>query len=88
MPTEKRIQDDMAQLVERMLAPYRQPAEAKNGHEQKTLNHRRIDANVRQMDKPVYARYGLTNEEIAVAEGTKRSKGLQPLALDKRVKDW
>ena len=65
---DKAKQDQMAQLVEQMLALHKHLSEAKTGHEQ-TLIQRQIDATDRQIDKLVYDLYGLTEEEIAIVEG-------------------
>jgi len=68
-PAEKKMHDRMVQLVEQMLALHKQLLEAKTGHEQ-TLIQRQIDATDRQIDKLVYELYGLTEEEIAIVEGS------------------
>ena len=53
-----------------MLDLHKQLPDAKTGHDQ-TLIQRQIDATDRQIDRLVYALYGLTDEEIAVVEGGK-----------------
>lgn len=65
---EKKMHDNMVQLVEQMLSLHKQRPEAKTGHEQ-TVLQRRIDATDKQIDKLVYELYGLTTEEIAIVEG-------------------
>jgi hypothetical protein len=67
-PIEKRMHDDMVQLVEQMLVLHKQLAEVKTGHEQ-TLLQRQIDATDRQIDKLVYELYDLTEDEIKIVEG-------------------
>jgi len=65
MPTPQIV----IELVEQMLALHKQLPEARTGHDQTHLQ-RQIDATDRQIDKLVYELYGLTEEEIAVVEGT------------------
>ncbi len=65
---EKKVHDNMFQLVEQMLLLNKQLAEAKTGHEQ-TLLQRQIDATDKQIDKLVYELYELTEEEIKIVEG-------------------
>ena len=67
-PDEKKMYDQMVQLVEQMLALHKQLANAKTGHEQ-TLIQRQIDATDRQIDKLVYELYDLTEDEIKIVEG-------------------
>jgi hypothetical protein len=67
-PAEKKIHENMVQLVEQMLTLHKQLPEAKTSHEQ-TLIQRQIDATDRQIDKLVYELYSLTEEEIAIVEG-------------------
>jgi hypothetical protein len=67
-PAEKKMHDQMVQLVEQMLTLHKQLPEAKTGHEQ-TMIQRQIDSTNQQIDKLVYALYGLTEEEIAIVEG-------------------
>ncbi|MBN1364945.1 MAG: N-6 DNA methylase [Syntrophaceae bacterium] len=66
-PDEKKLYDNMVQLVEQMLSLNKQLTEAKTGHEQ-TLLQRQIDATDKQIDKLVYELYGLTEEEIKIVE--------------------
>ena len=68
-PTDKANHDRMVQLVEQMLTLQKQLPEARTGHDQTHLQ-RQIDATDRQIDKLVYDLYRLTEEEIAVVEGT------------------
>ena len=65
---EKKMHDQMVQLVEQMLLSNKQLAEVKTSHDQ-TLLQRQIDATDKQIDKLVYELYGLTDEEIAIVEG-------------------
>jgi len=67
-PADKARHDRMVQLVEQMLALYKQLAEARTGHDT-TMIQRQIDATDRQLDRLVYELYGLTEEEISVVEG-------------------
>jgi predicted type IV restriction endonuclease len=62
--------DRMVALVEQMLKLRRDLAVAKTAHD-KTLAERQIAATDRQIDRLVYDLYGLTDEEIAVAEGSR-----------------
>ncbi|MGA2781367.1 MAG: TaqI-like C-terminal specificity domain-containing protein [Smithella sp.] len=66
---EKKMHDNIVQLVEQMLVLNKQLTEAKTGHEQ-TLLQRQIDLTDRQIDKLVYELYDLTPAEIAIVEGT------------------
>jgi hypothetical protein len=65
---EKKMHDNMMQLVEQMLFLNKQLAEAKTAHEQ-TLLQRQLDATDKQIDKLVYELYDLTPAEIAIVEG-------------------
>jgi len=65
---EKKMHDQMVQLVEQMLSFNKQLAEAKTDHE-KTLIQRQIDATDNQIDKLVYELYDLTPEEVNIIEG-------------------
>jgi len=55
-------------LVDQMLSLNKQLPEVKTDHE-KTALQRQIDATERQIDQLVYELYGLTEEEIKIAEG-------------------
>jgi hypothetical protein len=57
----------MVALVERMLALHQQLAAARTPHE-KTVLHKQIEVTDRQIDRLVYALYGLTEEEIRIVE--------------------
>jgi len=57
----------MVALVERMLALHTQLAAAKTPHERAILQPQ-IEITDRQIDRLVYALYGLTEEEIAIVE--------------------
>lgn len=67
-PIDKVKHDKMVELVEQMLTLHKQLAEAKNPQAH-TLLHRQIEATDRQIDRLVYALYGLTDEEIEIVEG-------------------
>ena len=56
------------ELVETMLALYRQLPAARTAHDN-TLIQRQIDATDRQIDRLVYELYGLSDAEIAIVEG-------------------
>jgi hypothetical protein len=64
---ERSRHDKMVELVERMLALYRQLAAAKTDHEKSSLR-RQIEATDNQIDRMVYELYGLTEEEIKIIE--------------------
>jgi hypothetical protein len=54
--------------VEQMLALHRRRAAARTPHEQ-TVLQAQIDATDQQVDRLVYALYGLTQEEVRIVEG-------------------
>jgi hypothetical protein len=58
----------MVALVEQMLSLHKNLAAANTDHE-KTNLQRQIDATDRQVDRLVYERYELTDEEIRIVEG-------------------
>jgi hypothetical protein len=58
----------MVELVERMLALHKRLPKAKTPHEQESLK-RTIAATDNQIDALVYELYGLTDDEIGIAEG-------------------
>ena len=58
----------MVELVERMLDLHKRLPKAKTPHEQESLK-RTIEATDNQIDALVYELYGLTKEEVGVAEG-------------------
>ena len=62
--------DKMVELVERMLDLHKQLPKAKTPHEQESLN-RTIAATDNQIDALVFELYGLTEQEIAIVEGTR-----------------
>ncbi len=66
---DKAAHDKMASLVERLMALHKRLPEAKTEHEKTALN-RQILATDEQIDRLVYELYGLTDEEIALIEGT------------------
>ena len=68
-PTDQARHDRMVQMVEQMLALHKQLAAATTGHDQ-TLLKRQIDTIDREIDRLVYQLYELTQEEIALVEGT------------------
>ena len=68
-PAEKAQHDKMVGLVERMLKLHQDKAAARLATE-KNMLQMQIEATDRQIDALVYALYGLTEEEIAVVEGT------------------
>lgn len=61
--------DKLVTLVEQMLKLHRDFTAAKTAHD-KTLIERQIAATDKQIDRLVYELYGLTEEEIAVVEGS------------------
>jgi hypothetical protein len=61
--------DDIVKLVEKMLALHQQLAASKTPQDT-TLLQRQIAATDKQIDQLVYALYGLTEEEIALVEGS------------------
>ncbi|MCH7498841.1 MAG: N-6 DNA methylase [Nitrospinae bacterium] len=66
-PEDKKRQDQMVSLVERMLGLNRKLVSAKTAQE-KTHLQRRIDATDQEIDQLVYQLYDLTEEEIAIVE--------------------
>ena len=68
-PDDKDKHDKMVKLVERMLDLHKKLASAKVPDE-KTKLQRQISAADSQIDRLVYDLYGLTEEEIKIAEGT------------------
>ena len=61
--------DQMVSLVEQMLALHQRLAAAKTQLE-KTALERQITATDQEIDRLVYALYGLTDDEIKLVEGT------------------
>ena len=72
-PADKARHDKMVSLVEQMLDLNKQLPKAKNPND-KTRLQREIDATDRQIDQLVYELYGLTEEEIRIAEADNGSK--------------
>lgn len=66
---DKARHDRMVMLVEQMIALQKRREAANTGHEQTVLS-RQIDATDRQIDALVYELYDLTDEEIALVEGS------------------
>ena len=66
---DKARHEHMVSLVEQMLSLHQQLAAANTAHD-KTVLQRQIDATDGQIDRLVYALYGLTEEEIRIVEGT------------------
>lgn len=60
----------MVKLVEGMLELHKQLAKARTGQDQTSIQ-RQITATDRRIERLVYELYGLTDEEIAIVEGTK-----------------
>jgi hypothetical protein len=68
-PADKSRHDRIVQLVEQMLALHQRLSAAKTPQEQTALE-RQITATDTQIDRLVYDLYGLTEDEIKIAEGT------------------
>ncbi len=68
-PADVARHDRMVALVERMLALHNRLAEARTP-QAKSVHQQQIEVTDRAIDALVYELYGLTEEEIAVAEGT------------------
>jgi adenine-specific DNA-methyltransferase len=68
-PQDVARHDRMVELVERMLALHKKLAEAKIERERTIIQHQ-IDASDGQIDRLVYELYGLTEEEVAIVEGS------------------
>ncbi len=68
-PDDKSKHDQMVTLVQRMLDLHKRLAETNNPND-KTRLQRQIDATDREIDRLVYDLYELTDEEIAIVEGT------------------
>ena len=71
IPTSDKMHahDKLVALVEKMLALHQQLAAAKTPQDTNLLQ-RQINATDKQIDQLVYALYGLTDEEIALVEGS------------------
>jgi type I restriction-modification system DNA methylase subunit len=68
-PAGRTLHEQVVKLVEKMLALHQQLAAAKTPQDTNLLQ-RQIDATDKQIDQLVYALYGLTDEEIALVEGS------------------
>jgi len=68
IPEEKDAHDRMVQLVEQMLSLHKELAEAKTEHDKSVL-YRQIESTDEQIDRQVYALYGVTKEDIKIIEG-------------------
>lgn len=68
-PADCTSHDKLVALVEKMLALHPQLTAAKTPQDS-TLLQRQIDATDKQIDQLVYQLYGLTDEEIALVEGS------------------
>ena len=58
----------MVKLVDSMLSMHKQLGSAKSAAK-KAVIQRQIDATNREIDRLVYALYGLTKDDIAIVEG-------------------
>ena len=67
----KEVRTTIRSLVQRMLELHKRLQTAKTDHERTTLE-RQIAATDDEIDHLVYELYDLTNEEIAIVEGTYR----------------
>jgi hypothetical protein len=70
-PIEKAWHEKMVKLVEQMLELHERPAKTTT-ETAKAMLQRQIDATDRQIDNLVYVLYGLTEEEIAIVEGSSK----------------
>jgi hypothetical protein len=68
-PADTSRHDQMVGMVERMLALHKQLGAARTAFDKESIQ-RQIEITDRQIDRLVYELYGLTDEEIAVVEGT------------------
>ncbi len=68
-PADVARHDKMVGLVERILELHKRLAEAKTQRDRELLQ-RQINATDQEIDKLVYELYGLTEEEIAIVEGS------------------
>jgi len=66
---DKAQHEKLVSLVQRMLEVHKQLSVAQNPND-KTRLEREIEATDRQIDQLVYELYGLTEEEIKIADGT------------------
>ena len=65
---DKKIQDDLGMLVDKMLDLHKQLAKTNFDSEREPIE-RQIKATDKNIDQLVYQLYGLTEEEIKVVEG-------------------
>jgi hypothetical protein len=70
-PADKARYDKMVELVESMLKLHKDLPKAKTPHETESI-HRRIAATDKQIDTLVYELYGLTEEDVQIAEKVPR----------------
>lgn len=63
------LHDRMVSLIDQMLSLHERIGESRTDHDQ-TILQRQIEATDRQIDRLVYELYGLTEDEIAVIEGS------------------
>lgn len=75
--SDKAKHDKVATLVERMLDLHKRLAATKNPNDQTRLQSQ-IDATDREIDRLVYDLYGLTEDEIAIVEGTAVASKAEP----------
>jgi len=73
-PADKAKHDQVVSLVQRMLDLHQRLAAAKAPADKERLQ-RQIDATDREIDQLVYDLYGLTEEEIAIVEGSEVASG-------------
>jgi hypothetical protein len=69
-PSDKARHDRMVAQVDQMLRLHKELAAASTPTE-KTPIERQIEATDRQIDRLVYDRYGLSEEEVRIVEGTR-----------------
>jgi hypothetical protein len=67
--SDKSAHDRMVSIVDSMLAMHKQLASAKS-EAQRGAIQRQIEATDAEIDRLVYDLYGLTEEEIAIVEGS------------------
>ncbi len=71
-PTEKRMHDDLVALVDKMLELHKQLNKANFDSEKEPIQ-RQIAVTDKKIDELVYKLYGLTEEEIKIVEGNRRT---------------
>ncbi|MCL5737743.1 MAG: restriction endonuclease subunit M, partial [Bacteroidetes bacterium] len=67
-PAEKKMHDDLVNLVERMLSLHKE-LQSKQFDSEREPIERQITATDKKIDALVYELYGLTEEEIKIVEG-------------------